>query len=433
MPTEATGRRVLLIGYHYPPVSGSSGVQRILKFSRYLPEFGWQPSVLTVIPSAYQATNAELLAEIPAGVKVRRAFAFDTARRLSVLGRYPQFLALPDRWASWFLGALPAGLALIRRERIEAIWSTFPIASAHLIGYALARLSGRPWIADFRDPMLEDEYPTEPARRRMLGWLERKIMTHASAAVFTTSGMLEYYEQRYATRPKVTTVIENGYDEENFLDAESGGSALAPKRDARLTLVHSGTLYPEVRDPRTLFTALAHLKDKGAVNGQTLRIVLRATGYDDFVRAQIQEFGLEEIVEIAPALGYRAALAEMIAADALLILQASNSNYQIPAKLYEYLRAGRPIFALTDPRGDSGATLRKVGIDAIVPMDQQDAVTQGLAAFLERMRAGTAPGCSRENAMFFSRRAQSGRLATLLNDITRGAASTAEDARGVVG
>src|SRR5690349_14608962 len=110
MPTEIPGRRVLLIGYHYPPVSGSSGVQRILKFSRYLPEFGWQPSVLTVTPSAYQATNPELLAEIPPGVKVRRAFAFDTARRLSVFGRYPQFLALPDRWASWFLGAIPAGL-----------------------------------------------------------------------------------------------------------------------------------------------------------------------------------------------------------------------------------------------------------------------------------------------------------------------------------
>ena len=421
-------RRVLLIGFQYPPIAGTSGVQRILKFSRYLPEFGWRPAVLTVAPSAYESINPKHYAEIPSGVVVKRAPCLDVARSLSIRGRYPQLLALPDRWSSWVATGVPIGLSMVRRERIEAIWSTFPIASAQLLGYALARLTGLPWIADFRDPMLEDEYPTQPSRRKSLGRLERKIMRHAAAAVFTTPGMLEYYRARYTDeQPRRMEVIENGYDEESFEAAEARAPVHAPRaRSDRIVLVHSGTLYPEVRDPRTLLVALAELKRTGKVSADNLRIVLRATGYDDFVRSQISEFGVSDLVEVAPSVDYTAALTEMLQADGLLILQAANSNYQIPAKLYEYLRAGRPILALTDANGDSGTTLRAVGIDAIAPLDDQEAVTRRLWDFVQRVRAGNAPGCSRKSALAYSRRAQSERLARLLGEVVQPAAASAQ-------
>ena len=106
-----------MIAYHFPPLQGSSGIQRTLKFSRYLPEFGWQPLVLTVHPRAYPATSQDQLAEIPPRLAVYPAFALDAARHLSLKGRYPRWLALPDRWSSWWFGAVPAGLALIRRYR----------------------------------------------------------------------------------------------------------------------------------------------------------------------------------------------------------------------------------------------------------------------------------------------------------------------------
>jgi hypothetical protein len=92
---------------------------------------------------------------------VERAFALDASRQLAVRGRYPAFMARPDRWVSWWLGAVPKGLAMIRKYRPQAIWSTYPIATAHKIACTLQRLTGLPWIADFRDPMAQDGYPED--------------------------------------------------------------------------------------------------------------------------------------------------------------------------------------------------------------------------------------------------------------------------------
>ena len=110
-------KRALLIAYHYPPISGSSGMQRTLKFSKYLAEFGWSCRVLTVSPVAYTATTDGQLNEIPGDVIVHRPWALDTARHLSVRGSYPGFLARPDRWRSWWFSAVPVGLAVIRKMK----------------------------------------------------------------------------------------------------------------------------------------------------------------------------------------------------------------------------------------------------------------------------------------------------------------------------
>ena len=93
----------------------------------------------------------DLLKDVAPGTVVERAFAVDAARHLAVRGRYPAIVARPDRWAAWWLGAVPRSLAMIRKYRPAAIWSTYPIATAHTIGQTLHRLSGLPWIADFRD------------------------------------------------------------------------------------------------------------------------------------------------------------------------------------------------------------------------------------------------------------------------------------------
>jgi hypothetical protein len=107
--------RVLIVAYHFPPIAGSSGVLRALKLCRYLPENGWQPTVLTASSRAYERTDNGQLSEIPADVHVMRTFALDTQRHLSIGGRYFRSMALPDRWASWVVSAVPAGLRAIRR------------------------------------------------------------------------------------------------------------------------------------------------------------------------------------------------------------------------------------------------------------------------------------------------------------------------------
>src|SRR5690606_12002011 len=108
-------KRVLMVAYHFPPLGGSSGIQRTLRFSQYLPDHGWEPIVLTAHPRAYLRTDESQLTDIAGRVRIYRTFALDTARHLALMNRYPRLLALPDRWVSWWLGAVPKGLSLIKR------------------------------------------------------------------------------------------------------------------------------------------------------------------------------------------------------------------------------------------------------------------------------------------------------------------------------
>lgn len=413
-------KRVLMIAYHYPPMRGSSGIQRTLKFSQYLPQCGWCPVVLSAHPRAYVNPGDDQMGDIPANVPVHRAFALDTARHLAFRGRYAGFLALPDRWVSWCLGAIPAGLHLIRRHRPAVIWSTYPIASAHLVGLALCRLTGLPWVADLRDPMTDVSYPENPLTRKVYLWIERQTIKHCTVAVCTTPGAIATYHTRFPAIPQERfRLIENAYDEENFTEAEHELRSRPPAPACgRLTLVHSGVIYPSERDPVPLFKALAALLAEGAISSTTLRVLLRATGHDGYLAGLIREHGIESVVELAPHVPYRAALIEMLGADALLVLQATNCNHQVPAKLYEYLRARRPILALTDPAGDTAATLRQAGIDSMAPLNDHDAIRAMLPRFLQQVRAGTAPLAAAGAIASHSRRARTEQLARLLDQMT---------------
>lgn len=410
-------KRVLMVAYHFPPMNVSSGIQRTLRFAQYLPEFNWEPAILTAHPRVYAGVSPASLAEVPPHLRVRRAFALDTARHLSLRGAYPQWLALPDRWWTWWLGAVPAGLSLIRKLKPDVLWSTYPIATAHLIGYTLHRLTGIPWVADFRDPMSEADYPSNPLERRAFQWIEYQTLRHCERAVFTAPGALRIYAERYPdiSQSRLTT-IENGYDESSFVGAEQsrgpGRSGSGP-----LVLVHSGTVYPSERDPRPFFAALSQLCANGGIKQGELRVVLRATGSDDYLRGLIARYGIESIVTLEPGLPYRAALAEMLAADGLLLLQAAICNNQVPAKLYEYLRARRPILALTDPVGDTAAVLRNAGIDTIARLDSQEEIARLMVRFLELLRQQRAPVAGEATVAAASRRSRTIELAKLLDAV----------------
>lgn len=408
-------KSVLMIAFHYPPMRGSSGIQRTLKFSQHLPQEGWRPIMLCASPRAYHDHCEDLSSEIPPQAVVTRAFALDTARHLSVLGRYPRWFALPDRWVSWLLGAVPAGLRLVRVHRPAAIWSTYPIATAHLAGLALRKLTGLPWIADLRDPMTDDAYPPDPLTRRVYRWIERQTVEQCAVAVCTTPGALRAYAARYPHVPASRfALIENGFDEESFAAAPPA----AATDGQPFTLVHSGVIYPSERDPAALFAALAMLLRRGAIAAGSFRLVLRATGHDAHLRTLVAQAGVESVVALEPHIPYTAALAEMLSASGLLVLQAASCNDQVPAKIYEYFRARRPVLALTDPAGDTAATMRSAGMDTIAPLDDATAIAAALESFIARARAGTAPLASSEAIASCSRRARSRELARLLAKVT---------------
>jgi len=417
--------RVLLISYHFPPCGFSSGLQRTLCFSRDLREHNWSPLVLTVHPRAYAFTKTDQLAQIPPDVPVRAAFALDTTRHLGIRGRYAGWMALPDNWVSWLPGAVATGIQMVRKYRPRVLWSTYPIATAHLVGLYLRRIMGVPWVADFRDPMTEEDpltgqrFPGDRRLWKVRRWIEKQTIEHCTRAVFVTPGSLEIHRSRYPDFATSMTVIGNGYDEENFAAAER---VAKPARTGRgqLLLLHSGVLYPGPdRDPTAFFSALASLRTQGKISGEKLQVRLRATGYDEYYRQRIREYGVEDIVSLDPAAPYQEALAEMVTADGLLVFQGRTSNPAVPAKLYEYLRARRPIFALVDSEGDTASVLRRARVGTQVPLDNAETIEKGLVQFLAEVRQGTSPLPARDVIEEHSRKSKAKQLACLFDEIVR--------------
>ena len=404
--------RVLMIAYHYPPFSGSSGIQRTLRFSQDLPAFNWQPSVLSAHPRAFERASDDLLNDVPAGVDVRRAFALDASRHLAVFKRYPGWIARPDRWVSWLFGALATGLGMIRQHRPNVIWSTYPIATAHLIGYWLSRLSGIPWVADFRDPMAHVGYPPDKPTWDSYRSVEQKVFAQASRMVFTTPGAVRLYAQRYAPQAGRIRIIENGYDEASFGDVAQ--TALNP---GKFTLVHSGVVYPQWRHPGELFAALRMLIDNRLVDPDSIRVRFRASGHPDFLASLVSSHALNDLVEILPPVGYKPALAEMCAADGLLVLQSDDCNDQIPAKVYEYLRAQKPILGLCGDAGDTADVLRRAGFKHLAPLEHSQQIAEALLNFLHDIRKGVMPTSNRKFVESTSRLAKAGALADLFDEV----------------
>lgn len=424
-------RRVLMVSFQFPPMAGTSGVQRALRFAQQLPASGWTPSLLTAHPRVHALTGTDLVEEIPPDLVVRRAFALDAARHLSIAGRYPGFLARPDRWHSWLLGAVPAGLKLIRETRPDAIWSTYPIPTAHLVGYWLSRLSGLPWVADFRDPMAHEGYPADPVLWRSFAAVERKVFARAARFTFTTPGAARLYAKRFPAAADRIRVIENGYSEDAFQQVERSArsehaaalaaasdvaAAAAPPAAGPRVLLHSGVVYPDWRSPVRLFEALAAAKAAGRIDASTLRLRLRATAHDDFVRALADRLGVADLVELAPPIPYADALAEMLRADGLLLLQSNDCNDQIPAKAYEYLRARRPVLTLADPAGDTAQLMRRAGLPYNAALEDGPGVAAALDRFLNDLFHGRAALPAPPAIAAASRESRTGELARVLDE-----------------
>jgi glycosyltransferase involved in cell wall biosynthesis len=285
----------------------------------------------------------------------------------------------------------------------------------------LAKISGIPWVADFRDSMTEETFPRDPAKHMAYERIEQKAVYNASRVVFTAPGALAMYAERY---PDIDTsrfaVIENGFDEAKFRSVEErSAESIESESDSEraLTLVHSGLLYPSERDPTSFFLAIKKLVDSGRVPRSRLRIVLRASGYEDQYRRVIDEARISDIVKLEPSVPYGAALNEMLRADGLLLFQAANCNHQIPAKLYEYIRAKRPILALTDPDGDTAGILERAGVKTIARIDRDEEIAEMLASFVQSPAASIV---DQDFVASCSRHARTRQLATLLDNLPSG-------------
>lgn len=384
-------RHVLFVAFHYPPEASSSGVLRTLKYTRYLGVHGWRITVLTLDRRAYDIQHAGLENQIPASVRVVRTHFMDVKRALSIRGVYPGSLAVPDRWIGWWPWAVRAGQHIMRTDAVDLVYSTSPHATAHLVALALVRRTRVPWVADFRDPWYEE--PPEAGTPRVVHWaarhLERRVIHRAERVVASTSQLRDALATRYSQEPRDKfCAIPNGYDEEDF---ESG-----PIRDGspgpEMVILHAGSVNPTFRDPRPLFAAVKEAADRGALDISKIRLRFLgagAFGESPEMHRAVEAAGLVGRVEFLARVDYQRALVEQTSARLLLLLQASPDTADlVPAKLFEYLRAGRPVLAVVGP-GATADLLREIGGGWVADPRSAKALSEALVTAYQAWQSAT--------------------------------------------
>ena len=341
-------KRVLLISFYFPPFHKSSGSLRILKFAKYLPENGYDPFILTAHPFAYEKKDDTLLRQLSPSLHVHRTLALDAKRHLSFKGRYPDILALPDRYASWIPLAIASGLLLLHKYDIDLIFSSSPTLSNHVIANALRRLTKKPWVADFRDPAWDEYYLKNNLDSRVRRNIEKATLLNADRVTVTTPGMRNLYKRRYSERlENDIQVIEYGFEYPDFEHVISrNGHITYPVK-----FLHAGLLDREDRDPLPFFHAVRIYKHHHPNAGKDMQIDLIAPGDEGLYQREIDKLDLTDIVHIKSPLPYDEILQTMADSDVLLLFQGKSCDLQIPAKLYEYLRIGKPVLALTTQQG----------------------------------------------------------------------------------
>ncbi len=365
-----------MVAYHYPPDGSTTGVLRTLKFSKYLPQHGWMPHILTLKEWAYASKDYELLQDIPKEVVVHRAFGLDNARHLSIQGRHLALLSIPDPFLSWLPFGIARGLSTIRKGGFRALYSTSPPPTAHLIAASLKAVTGLPWVADFRDPWIEEGFHPRPGslRYRIESALEKRVVMQADRLIVTTPHLKKDFLCRYPElSPENVIAIYNGYDESDFNGLDG------PLRSDRFEIIHAGLITPEFRDPFPLLETVASMIAERTLPLEETRVTFLGDGgytHSEGFTNRVKQMGLDQVVQIADRVPHREALRRLQQAAVLLLLQASNDTKSlIPAKAFEYLRLGRPILALTL----EGATA-----DLLTEMDGCYVIDPGDRAGLQR-------------------------------------------------
>jgi glycosyltransferase involved in cell wall biosynthesis len=409
MPADGS-RNALIVAYFFPPLGGA-GVQRVLKFVKYLPEHGYAPVVVTTRSRDYPARDPTLLAEVPAGTPILHASDPPLlrwgARGLDYLGLdgLRALAAWPDDAAAWIPAATVVALRAIKRHRASVIFSSAPPFSAHLVAWAAARASGLPWVADFRD-----EFSANPHSESRTGFvdrlsvpLERRIVRDA-ARVVTVADYFAIAGSPPQSDRRVTLV--NGVDAADVPDVAVNGAS------DRFRLSFVGTLYGE-RDLAPVASALGALAAQGAID--PTRCELRIVG-NMWLHRQ-PDAGLVPVVSTG-YVSHQEAVAEMQGASVLLFY-APDSSPAPSGKIFEYLACERPILCVA--RRDNLAYRLvddwSAGLGA-EPGDsaQIESAIAALYSGWESGGLGTPAGLRARVMASYSRRQLAAELAAVLDD-----------------
>lgn len=395
-------RKVLLATYYFPPCAAVA-VHRMIGLARHLPRFGWDPIVVAPPRAPFELEEPALLDAVPPETAVvRTPFPKGLTAKVREL-IYPM--------SSWLPAAHAACREVVARHRPDAIMTSSPPGCIHRLGLKLKAETNLPWAVCLRDPWV-----TNGLAERRYGFVRRQLELRAESRTFAAADLIiantpknrDGFANVYPQWARKMIVAPNGYDPETFAE-------LPPHRPSpgRITLVHAGELYVG-RDPRLLLDALADLRNN-PVPG------LPPIGMNFFGRAtegvfdldeEIRRRQLQDRVQNLGQITYRQALGELVAADVLVLVHTPNYRLGVPAKLYEYLGARRPILALAEPESDVGWVLRTSGVaHRIASPTDGPGIRAALVELAQQHVRDDAPA-PREDGLFqFTREGMASRVA----------------------
>ena len=436
-------KRVLVIAYYWPP-AGGSGVQRWVKFARYLPSEGWQPVVYAPENPSYDLLDETLAPEIPAEVEViRRRIREPYAAYRRLMGRgastdmktltevtpissgkksWKQRLSLwirgnlfvPDPRVGWVRPSVRFLKKYLREHPVDVIVTTGPPHSMHLIGQKLHKALGTPWIPDFRDPWTKMYYLKHlgMTRRtwRRLEKMEQAVLDECSTVLAVTPAV----QADFAARTKTpVAMITNGYDEADFAETpdQVGGDGFV--------ITHTG-LFAADGNPLTLWKVLGGMVAADPAFRAALR--LRLSGKVD--RAVLDTIAAAGLADNVVNLGYvdhGTAVREQRAATILLLPLRNDPEYKpiLPGKLFEYLAAHRPILGIGQEDGAMAAVLEETVAGAMCDWDNEEGIRQFLTGAWDFFREYGEVPPTEGPVERYSRRNLTHELAALLEKVSK--------------
>jgi hypothetical protein len=365
-------KNVLIVAYYFPP-SGGPGVQRVLKYSQYLYEFGWRPVILTVQDGDFPARDESLLNDIPEFVKVYRSKIFEpyniyrkltgkkpgSAVDVNVIPRKGQKRKLsesiaefirstffiPDARIGWYRHAVKLGKKIIEAEKIDMIYSSSPPYTCSVIAHKLQKISGKPWVAGFRDPWRG--FLSTPERwfipRMIDKHLEKSCFNDCDALEAAWKGIILDFNKKYPEIPiEKCHHLNNGFDSADY-------PPISYEPGEKFTITYTGSMYGK-RNPQVFIKAVEELVNENKIDKN--KICLRFVGrFGNEVLQMFENPALKNSFEIINYLPHGESIKLLLQSEALLMIvdDFAGNEEIVPGKVFEYMGAKRPIMTIAPP------------------------------------------------------------------------------------
>ena len=428
-------KKVLIITYYWVPAGGVA-VQRFLKFTKYLRDYGWEPIILTVQDGSYPYTDPKLQDQVPEGIQVFRTKTFEpfeiynllrgqkgktvplavaTASKKSLFQKLSGYIRanffLPDARVGWKPYAIRQASEIISDQKINAIITTGPPHSTHLIGQALKAKYKLPWVADFRDPWTEifnNQYlPFTAASLAKDKKMEASVLGDCDVATVIGEGMKTVFPAAYKSKMQVIT---NGYDEGDY------DRKLKPETD-KFRMRYVGNLFSNQNIP-ALWSAIAELRKENTDFANDFELELTGK-VDSAINDSIAEFGLGDCTKYVSFIPHQEAIAKMQTASLLLsvIPDVANNKLIITGKIFEYMGSGRPIFLIGPPDCDAAIVINNSQSGSVHDYNEKDKMKASLLKYYQQYKTGVTDETPK-NIEAYSRKQLTGKLASVLDALT---------------